>query len=393
MHDSLHGIAYLDLLKLTPVQQESIIRQLDAEEADQPGRSKRRSPRLSYPFRDGTLMTVLERGHGQPTYRVVMRNISDHGAGVLHCGFLHRMTPVRLTLVTEDNETLQVRGTVQRCGFVKGKVHDVGIAFDQPIAARSLLAMEAEEEMGVGAPASRVLLAEDAPLQRRLTSYFLQKLGVEPHVVGSGREALTLSTKQPFDMLMLGLDLPDIPGDRLAARMRKNGLTVPIIALSVDEDESCVAEAIQAGCDAFLAKPITRTKLADVMERWLGDPDDEPGKEPRVKPLYSELWDDPYAHAMVREFLEWLRDETAEVRRVHASRPGEAAARVRAMCGEMRLTCASMGYPRIAQAAQELAQCVEDDGRPEAYRPSLTHLCELCDRACGVLPPQPETPG
>ena len=120
------------------------------------------------------------------------------------------------------------------------------------------------------APATRVLVAEDGPDNRRLLAVLLKKLDCLATFVEDGAQAVDALVAHPndFDLLLLDMQMPVMDGYTAACRMRELGFELPIVALTAHtmagDDEKCLA----AGCTAFLGKPIDRTKLADVIHRF-----------------------------------------------------------------------------------------------------------------------------
>ncbi len=118
---------------------------------------------------------------------------------------------------------------------------------------------------------SRILLAEDAPENQRLLTLFLAKSAATVVTVSDGHEAVNAlreSTRSgdPFDLVLMDLQMPGMDGFGAAREMRRLGLSSPIIALTAfdacDELDRCLA----AGCDACLSKPISRTSLVEACQ-------------------------------------------------------------------------------------------------------------------------------
>ncbi|MGD8454120.1 MAG: ATP-binding protein [Phycisphaerae bacterium] len=120
----------------------------------------------------------------------------------------------------------------------------------------------------------RVLLAEDGPDNQRLITHFLSKAGVAVTVVPDGQQAVDAvlaaqAAGEPFDVVLMDMQMPVLDGYRAARRLREQGCTVRIVALTAhamtEDREKCLA----AGCDAFASKPINREKLLAVVRGQL----------------------------------------------------------------------------------------------------------------------------
>ena len=115
-------------------------------------------------------------------------------------------------------------------------------------------------------PNKQILLVEDNQDAREATAMLLQHLGWQVHAVRTGAEALEVfPSLQPIAVL-LDINLPDIDGYSLAARLREAGLKdAQLIALSGNQPDKQRAE--QAGFDDHLVKPLDLSALNTALER------------------------------------------------------------------------------------------------------------------------------
>jgi two-component system, sensor histidine kinase and response regulator len=115
-------------------------------------------------------------------------------------------------------------------------------------------------------PNKQILLVEDNQDAREATAMLLQHLGWQVLAVQTGAEALEVfPSLQPIAVL-LDINLPDIDGYRLAARLREAGLKdAQLIALSGNQPDKQRAE--QAGFDDHLVKPLDLSALNTALER------------------------------------------------------------------------------------------------------------------------------
>lgn len=102
-----------------------------------------------------------------------------------------------------------------------------------------------------------ILLVEDEPISRLLTSRQLQRAGYEVEVVTNGREALAQLTERFFPILLTDWDMPEMDGVALCKAVRTMPLEgyVYMILLTARESKACLIEGLAAGADDYLIKP------------------------------------------------------------------------------------------------------------------------------------------
>ena len=107
---------------------------------------------------------------------------------------------------------------------------------------------------------SRVLVVDDEPQIRRALRTTLEAHGYEVHAVGTGEEAVVGAAESAPELLLLDLGLPDLDGTDVIRRVR--GFSeVPIIVLSVRDQQHDKVAALDAGADDYVTKPFAMEEL------------------------------------------------------------------------------------------------------------------------------------
>jgi CheY-like chemotaxis protein len=122
------------------------------------------------------------------------------------------------------------------------------------------------------APATwRILVVEDVPSQQKLLVKVLSKSGHSVATADSGREAIDLVEREPFDIVLMDVQMPGMSGHEAARELRKrfDSMQLPIIALTAAALVSERDQALASGMNEFLTKPIDAKRLKDTLARCI----------------------------------------------------------------------------------------------------------------------------
>ena len=119
------------------------------------------------------------------------------------------------------------------------------------------------------APGSRVLLAEDNPINAMLARALLEREGCTVDQARTGPEAVEAAKAGGYDLILLDLRMPGMGGVEAAKAMRRAGVSSPIAALTADAFEDARRACLEAGMDDFLTKPLEPAALHALLGRLL----------------------------------------------------------------------------------------------------------------------------
>ncbi|MGO1499688.1 MAG: response regulator [Marinobacter sp.] len=115
----------------------------------------------------------------------------------------------------------------------------------------------------------RILCAEDNDVNRRLVSLLVNRTGAELVHVGNGAEVLEMAVREPFDLILMDIQMPVMNGRDATAALREAGVNTPVIALTANVMSEDIADYRLAGCNEHLAKPIDKQRFYEVLARYL----------------------------------------------------------------------------------------------------------------------------
>ena len=114
-----------------------------------------------------------------------------------------------------------------------------------------------------------VLVAEDHPDGRKLVVRLLDKLGVSNVVaVANGQEAHEQLQDQAFDLLLVDWHMPKLDGLGVLQAVKADDALkhMKVLMVTADDDKNHILQAILAGADGYLIKPITQERLEQKLE-------------------------------------------------------------------------------------------------------------------------------
>jgi PAS domain S-box-containing protein len=117
----------------------------------------------------------------------------------------------------------------------------------------------------------KVLLAEDNPINLKLASLLLTRLGCEVETANNGEEALEKASRHDYELVFMDCIMPGMDGFDATAAIRnltnKAG-QVPIVALTASATEEDRKHCFAVGMNDFLTKPINSKQLAQCLAKW-----------------------------------------------------------------------------------------------------------------------------
>lgn len=130
----------------------------------------------------------------------------------------------------------------------------------------------------------RVLAADDEPLYRKLLAQTLGVAGYHVDVAVDGAEALRLTERTSYDLLLLDVMMPGLDGLEVCRQVRARS-AVPIIMLTALAEEEQIVAGLRAGADDYVTKPFSIPELTARVEAALRRA--HLSQEPPARPLHS----------------------------------------------------------------------------------------------------------
>lgn len=186
---------------------------------------------------------------------------------------LHRRRPLQGCQVVINTGVDITRQDLQRLRRYSAQVvRKSGEDMSQLSAALQgfLGSMHEAKSEGSGLAGKRVLLVDDDIRNIYAMTALLDEIGLTVLPAKDGIEALELYAREPLDLILMDMAMPNMDG-YTATRILKSerGCRIPVIALTAHAMKGDREKCITAGADDYLAKPVARQDLLDMLHRWL----------------------------------------------------------------------------------------------------------------------------
>lgn len=242
-------------------------------------------------------------------------------------------------------------------------------------------------------PPRKVLVVDDGPENRELVRLVLEEAGLQVDEAGDGAEALTAWAQGAPDLILMDMQMPVMDGRTATQRLREQGCTQPILALTANAMKGFEQGIAAAGFDGVHTKPIQiDALLADLGGRLGGQivpheasdlkkpaaPVDIPGVSStgRDAPMVSRLSQHPKLRNVVKKFITQFPDKHAAMHRALHDDQLKALAD---LAHWLKGAGGSVGFDEFFEPARDLEQACKA-GEPEQARQHMGTIDRLAQR-------------
>ncbi len=150
------------------------------------------------------------------------------------------------------------------------KVSELADAIQEALSVSSGNDGSLREEAVTTQQPMRILLVDDAPVNREVATGLLEMFGHHVQTATNGREAVELLESQAFDVVLMDLEMPEMDGMSAAIEIRKReqskSVSTPIFAMTAHATNDIRDRCLEAGMDGYLTKPIQPDELMATLE-------------------------------------------------------------------------------------------------------------------------------
>jgi CheY-like chemotaxis protein len=322
---------------------------------------------VRWPFRRESLeVRVLHPGGSFVVIRVACRNLSRGGLSVLHNSFVHAGTECRVMLPHPARGLVEVPATVVRCMHRSGVIHELGVAFRNPVNAREFLQADpfsnsfSLEQVSPTDLRGKLLVIEPSATDRSILKHFLRQTSLEVVIVTSLAEAVLAC--EGVDAILASSELSDTDPSTLVSTIRECRFDGPIVLLVPDASPSTRARTCGLTVQAIAVQPVTQDLLLRALSEVL-------------------LVDQPAgAASQENPSQEWIKEQLATIERdLYQFTCSRNIKYISKTCQRLRELSESMGWTVITTLTTNVLTPLSKGKPLDSVRPTIDMLLSVCE--------------
>lgn len=142
--------------------------------------------------------------------------------------------------------------------------------FNNP-KAKQIAELQTKYDKSAAAKVPKILVVDDNRVNQQVAKEMLHKINCKTDVAGNGKQALELTLKVNYDLILMDCNMPVMDGYESAREIRKleGAARMPIIAMTANNSEEEKQKCKLSGMNGFLAKPLRLNALKTELAEWL----------------------------------------------------------------------------------------------------------------------------
>ena len=157
--------------------------------------------------------------------------------------------------------------------MIAGCVEAFGLCSNGTVVALNdfgkVVCPKAEPTDEINKTAGKVLVVEDDFASQQVILGMLEETNLQAETADNGIEAVNKVTSGSYDLIFMDIQMPNMNGYEATKIIRAKGYTLPIIALTAYAMKGDEEKCLNAGCDAYLSKPVDAEKLFETLGKFL----------------------------------------------------------------------------------------------------------------------------
>ncbi len=210
-----------------------------------------------------------------------------HGDGLATAGQLRLRYPLAriVMMLTSSGQRLDAARCTDAgfdCYVVKPiRTQELQDLLAQSLSSQPIAAMPSRTQRGRALTAGMtIMVAEDNAVNQMVMQRLLAKRGHRVVIAGNGRIAVDLFSREPFDLIFMDVQMPEMDGIEATREIRRRepvGAHIPIVALTAHAMSGDRERCLEVGMDNYMTKPVDPKQLDTVLATYAGEADSQAG--------------------------------------------------------------------------------------------------------------------
>jgi len=280
----------------------------------------------------------------------------------------------------------------------------------QPEEVRDIIGTEASaESLSWQFSDGRILVVDDGAENRELVKVVLEEAGLSVDEAENGAIGVEMVQRHTYDLVLMDVQMPVMDGFTAVQRMRDNGVTIPVVALTANAMKGFEAECLASGYSEYATKPVDIDKLMMMVAGYLDGEKTPPERAPEqqepspvapgvnrptgqenferqapLKPVVSRLEIHPKFQPVILKFVDKLEKELVKLNEALSARDFQEISR---WAHWLKGAAGTVGFDDFTEPAQklELAVAGGDIGQVQQGVEEIQALIEAIEVSGKVL--------
>ena len=212
---------------------------------------------------------AIELLSGMKPFHAALLDAGMPGNGSHSLGEEIRKINKTLPLIALTFSGQQIKPDLYECSLAKPiRQSDLFNALKDALAGQFIAGDEEALEKGSVRADIRVLIAEDNVSNQKVILSMLKRLGYSAHAVSSGKEALQALQRQPYDLVLMDVRMPEMDGLEATRVIRQNYHSrIKVIAITAYALKGDKERCLEAGMDDYISKPVRMEELEKMLRK------------------------------------------------------------------------------------------------------------------------------
>jgi len=219
----------------------------------------------------------------------------------------------------------------------------------------------------------RILVAEDNPVNQKVAVCQLERFGYHPDVVANGRLALAAVQRQPYDVIFMDCQMPELDGYEATRELRASAGEARqtwVIAMTANSLEGDREKCLEAGMNDYLSKPIKPEGLAMALARFAKEnrktPPPKPSRmagkiiDPATLAGFREMGGDDGGQMIDSLIGTFLENSPTVLRTAREAAERHDSPELERAAHTLKGSCSNFGAERMSAACQQLELAAHD---------------------------------